>query len=49
MKRLLLLLLAPLFTLQIKGHCNEGETFVCEDKWSWVLFKKVPYCDCKKI
>lgn len=48
MKRLLLLLLAPLLvSTQIVGHCKQGQKYVCVDKWDWLLFKKIPYCECK--
>ena len=48
MKRLLLLLLAPLLVSSHQPlHCKEGQIYVCEKKWDWILFKKIPYCECK--
>ena len=48
MKRLLLLLLAPLLvSSQYAGHCPKGQKYVCEEKWDWFFFKKIPYCECK--
>ncbi len=48
MKRLLLLLLAPLLvSTQIVDHCGKGKHLECVDKWSWIALKKIPYCECK--